>query len=58
MRALVTGAAGLIGKQIFRSIENPVVLSPDRARLGGYSASWKPTSGNRRRVCLPKPCPG
>jgi hypothetical protein len=29
MKALVTGATGLIGKQLPRSIENPVVLSPE-----------------------------
>ena len=50
MKALVTGATGLIGRQLLRSIENPVVLSrrPSEARrlLGSVEAQlWEPESG-------------
>ena len=49
MKALVTGATGLIGRQLLRSIENPVVLSrrPGEARrlLGSVEAQlWEPES--------------
>ena len=49
MKALVTGATGLIGRQLLRSIENPVVLSrrPSEARrlLGSVEAQlWEPES--------------
>lgn len=47
MRTLVTGATGLIGRQLFRNIENPVVLSrqPSEAqrRLGHVETYlWEP----------------
>jgi uncharacterized protein (TIGR01777 family) len=50
MRALITGATGLIGRQLLGSVENPVVLSrrPDEARriLGFVEAhQWDPESG-------------
>jgi uncharacterized protein (TIGR01777 family) len=50
MRALVTGATGLIGKHLIGKLENPVVLSrnPDEARrrLGNIEAhAWNPESG-------------
>lgn len=50
MRALVTGATGLIGKHLIGKLENPVVLTrnPDEARrrLGSIEAySWNPESG-------------
>ena len=50
MRALITGATGLIGRQLLRSIENPVVLSrrPGEARRlhGSVEAHlWEPESG-------------
>ena len=50
MRALVTGATGLIGKHLLGKLENPVVLSrnPDEARrrLGNIEAhAWNPESG-------------
>src|SRR6266567_2609450 len=50
MRALVTGATGLVGKHLLGKIENPVVLSrnPDEARrrLGNVEAhAWNPESG-------------
>lgn len=50
MRALITGATGLIGRQLLRSIENPVVLSrrPGGARrlLGPVEARlWESETG-------------
>ena len=47
MRALVTGATGLIGKHLLGSLENPVVLSRNpeeaRRRLGKVEAyAWNP----------------
>jgi uncharacterized protein len=50
MRAPVTGATGIIGRQLLRSIENPVVLSrrPSAARrlLGPVEAYlWEPEAG-------------
>jgi uncharacterized protein len=50
MRTLVTGATGLIGRQLLRSIENPVVLSrqPSEAerRLGPVETYlWEPEAG-------------
>jgi len=50
MRALVTGATGLIGKHLLAKLENPVVLSRDpdeaRRRLGNIEAhAWNPESG-------------
>jgi len=50
MRTLVTGATGLIGKQLIGKVENPVVLSrnPDEARrrLGNVEAyAWNPAGG-------------
>ena len=49
MKALATGATGLIGRQLLRSIENPVVLSrrPGEARRlhGSVEAQlWEPES--------------
>jgi uncharacterized protein (TIGR01777 family) len=50
MRTLVTGATGLIGRQLLRSIENPVVLSRQaseaRRRLGPFETYlWEPEAG-------------
>lgn len=50
MRTLITGATGLIGKQLIGKVENPVVLSrnPDEARrrLGNVEAfAWNPEGG-------------
>jgi uncharacterized protein YbjT (DUF2867 family) len=50
MRTLVTGATGLIGRQLLRSIENPVVLSRQpseaRRRFGPVEAYlWAPEAG-------------
>lgn len=50
MKALVTGATGLIGRRLLRSIENSVVLSrrPGEARrlLGSVEAHlWQPETG-------------
>lgn len=50
MRALVTGATGLIGRQLLKSLQNPVVLSrrPSEARrlLGPVEAYlWEPETG-------------
>ena len=49
-RALITGATGLIGRQLLSSIEDPVILSrrPDEARrlLGPVEALlWEPEAG-------------
>jgi hypothetical protein len=51
MRALITGATGLIGRQLLSSIENPVVLSrrPGEARrlFGPVEAHlWEPETGS------------
>jgi uncharacterized protein (TIGR01777 family) len=50
MRALITGATGLVGRHLLGRIENPVVLSrnPDEARrrLGSVEAhAWNPAGG-------------
>ena len=50
MRALITGATGLIGRQLLSSIENPVVLSrrPGEARrlFGTVAHLWEPETGS------------
>lgn len=52
MRALVTGATGLVGPRLLRLLDSPVVLSrdPDRARtsighLAGEIVRWDPMAG-------------
>ncbi len=50
MRALITGATGLIGRQLIRNIESPVVLSrrPGEARRR-LRATLRSIAWNRRR---------